>query len=46
MSKVVKLSDDVMKRLDELRHIGQSYDGVLRELLKMEKEDKKKVGKK
>ena len=34
MPKVVKLSDEVVKQLDKLRHIGQSYDGVLREVLK------------
>ena len=34
MSKVVKLSDEVIKQLDKLRHIGQSYDGVLKEILK------------
>jgi len=33
MSKVIKLSDDVVKQLDKLRHMGQSYDGVLREIL-------------
>ena len=35
MPKAIKLSDEVVKQLDKLRHIGQSYDGVLRELLKM-----------
>ena len=33
MPKVIKISDKVAKELDELRHTGQSYDGVLKELL-------------
>ena len=34
MPKVIKISDEVIRQLDKLRHIGQSYDGLLRELLK------------
>lgn len=42
MSKVIKISDAVTKKLDKLRHFGQSYDGVLRELLaKLERKEKK-----
>ena len=33
MSKPVKLSDAVVTKLDEMRHPGQSYDGVVREIL-------------
>ncbi len=33
MGKVIKISDKVAKELDKLRHVGQSYDGVLTELL-------------
>lgn len=33
MAKVIKISDKVAKELDKLRHAGQSYDGVLIELL-------------
>ena len=33
MSKVIKISDKVAKELDARRHIGQSYNGVLVELL-------------
>ena len=40
MAKVVRLSDEVVKKLDSLRHTGQSYDGVLRELLgRLQKHD-------
>lgn len=42
MGKVIKISTDVVKKLDKLKHIGQSYDGVLRELLGL---DKKQVDK-
>ncbi len=38
MGKVIKISDKVAKELDKLRHAGQSYDGILTELL--EKQDK------
>jgi predicted CopG family antitoxin len=33
MGKAIKISDKVAKELDKLRHAGQSYDGVLIELL-------------
>lgn len=33
MGKVIKVSDKVAKELDKLRHPGQSYDGIIRELL-------------
>ena len=33
MAKVIKISDRVASELDRLRHTGQSYDGVLSELL-------------
>jgi predicted CopG family antitoxin len=33
MPQVVKLSDEVIKKLKELKHPGQSFDGVIRELL-------------
>ena len=39
MGKVIKISDEVAKKLEELRHLGQSYDGVIREVLA--KKDKK-----
>jgi predicted CopG family antitoxin len=29
----IKVSEEVKKKLDQLKHPGQSYDGVLRELL-------------
>ncbi len=31
-TKCVKVSDEVKELLDKLRHPGQSYDGILREL--------------
>ena len=34
MTKVIKISDKVAEELDKLRHVGQSYDGVLQELLR------------
>jgi len=41
MGKVIKISDEVAKKLDKLRHIGQSYDGIIKELLaKLEKKEK------
>lgn len=41
MGKVIKISDEVVKKLDKLRHIGQSYDGVIKELLaKLERGEK------
>lgn len=43
MGKAIKVSEEVVKKLDSLRHVGQSYDGVLRELL--EKLEKIKVRK-
>jgi len=33
MAKVIKISDEVVRKLEALRHIGQSYDGVIKELL-------------
>ena len=42
-SKAVKLSKEVLAILDKLRHAGQSYDGVLREVLqKHDSNDKDK----
>lgn len=41
MSKAIKVSEEVVKKLDSLRHAGQSYDGVLRELLEKLEELKK-----
>jgi len=38
MGKVIKVSYEVAKKLDELRHTGQSYDGLLREILEKVKE--------
>ena len=33
MAKTIKISDETAKRLDELKHRGQSYDGIIGELL-------------
>lgn len=33
MSKLIKISTGVAKKLDELRHPGQTYDGIIREIL-------------
>jgi len=33
MSKVITISNETSKQLDELKHPGQSYDGIIRELL-------------
>jgi predicted CopG family antitoxin len=43
--KTIKVSAEVVEKLDQLRHPGQSYDGVLRELLKkvLEKEERQCV---
>jgi hypothetical protein len=30
---MIRVSEEVKKKLDQLRHPGQTYDGVLRELL-------------
>jgi len=41
MSKVIRISDEVVRKLETLRHIGQSYDGVIKELFaKLEREKK------
>lgn len=37
-SKAVKLSEEVIKKLDEIKHPGQTYDGVIRELLERKEE--------
>ena len=31
--KVIRLSEKVIKALDALKHPGQSYDGVIQELI-------------
>ena len=42
MAKVIKISDEVVRKLEALRHLGQSYDGVIKELLaELEKKEKK-----
>jgi len=42
MAKVIKISDEVIRKLEALRHLGQSYDGVIKELLvELEKKEKK-----
>jgi len=33
MSKVIKISAKVHQELESLKHPGQSYDGIIRELL-------------
>lgn len=45
MSKVIKISDKVAKELDKMRHAGQSYDGVLVELLEKQSRIVKDSGK-
>jgi predicted CopG family antitoxin len=46
MAKVVKLSDEVIRKLDQLKHPGQSYDGAIRELLeKVNGATQKKIAK-
>ena len=46
MGKAIKVSDEVVKKLDSLRHSGQTYDGVLREMLvKQEKDNSKEDNK-
>lgn len=45
MGKVIKISDKVAKELDKLRHAGQSYDGVLIELLEKQSKPIKDTGK-
>jgi hypothetical protein len=39
-SKLIKIKGDTVERLDAKKHPGQTYDGVIRELL--DKEDSKK----
>lgn len=34
MSKLIKISDEAAAILDNLKHEGQSYDGLLKELLR------------
>ncbi|MFA5299268.1 MAG: hypothetical protein WC389_13850 [Lutibacter sp.] len=34
MSKLIKISDEAAEILDNLKHEGQSYDGLLKELLR------------
>jgi len=46
MSKVIKISDKVARELDKLRHAGQSYDGVLTELLEKQNKQTKSSGEK
>ena len=34
----IKVSPETKKKLDELRHAGQTYDGIIRELLEKAEE--------
>jgi predicted CopG family antitoxin len=34
MSKIIKISDEAAEMLDTLKHEGQSYDGLLKEILR------------
>ena len=40
----IKISPETKKKLDELRHPGQTYDGIIKELL--EKVEEKERGRK
>lgn len=33
MKKTIKISKEVKEALDKLKHHGQTYDGILRELM-------------
>lgn len=41
MPKPVRLNDEIIKKLDEMKHSGQSYSGVIQELVKYWEENKK-----
>lgn len=40
----IKISPETKKKLDELRHPGQTYDGIIRELI--DRVEKKERGRK
>lgn len=40
-SKPIKISLETKRKLDELRHQGQTYDGVIKELIDKVKEKAK-----
>jgi predicted CopG family antitoxin len=41
MSKPIKLNDEIIKKLDAMKHIGQSYGGVIQELIDFWEKNKK-----
>jgi len=43
MSTVIKIRDETKKALDELKHEGQTYDGIISELIEQFKRDRPRV---
>lgn len=43
MPKPIKLNDDVIKKLDGMKHAGQSYGGVIQELIEFWEKNKEEA---
>ncbi len=44
MIKFIKLKEETKKRLDSVKHVGQTYDGIISELVEEKKRKIKKGG--